>query len=63
MSTPCDMASFMVLMMSGTADWGTALSEMRRCSDPRDIATTFAFFVAQPMNTGRSKSCDCGPSV
>ena len=27
------------------------------------MATTFAFFVAHPMKTGRRRSSDCGPSI
>src|ERR1700722_16106367 len=36
---------------------------MRRCKEPKEIATTFAFLVAQPINTGRRRSSDCGPSA
>lgn len=61
-STPWFMQSFMVLIITGTADCGTALRAIRRWSEPRDMATTFAFFVAHPMKTGRSKSSDCCPS-
>jgi hypothetical protein len=63
MSTPWLIASLMVLMMSGTMDCGTALSAINRWRDPSDIATTFAFLVAHPMNTGLSKSSDWGPSA
>ena len=56
------MASVMVLMISGTADCGTAFSAMSRCREPKEIATTLAFLVAQPMNTGLRRSSDCGPS-
>lgn len=62
-STPWDMASLIVLMMSGTADRGTALRDMSRWREPRDMATTLAFFVAQPMKTGFKSSSDCGPSA
>ena len=62
-STPWLMQSLIVVMMTGTADNGTALSEMRRWREPREIPTTLAFFVAQPMKTGRSRSSECGPSV
>ena len=56
------MASVMVLMINGTADCGTAFSVMSRCKEPKEIATTLAFLVAQPMNTGLRRSSDCGPS-
>lgn len=62
MSTPWFMQSVIVVMIRGTADCGTALSAMRRWREPKDIATTFAFLVAHPMNTGRRRSSDCGPS-
>lgn len=35
---------------------------MRRWSEPSEMATIFAFLVAQPMKTGRRSSADCGPS-
>ena len=63
MSTPWCMQSPMVLTITGTADCGTALRDMRRWREPREIATTFAFFVAHPMKTGRRRSSDCGPSI
>ena len=53
----------MVLTITGTADSGTALREMRRWREPSEIATTFAFFVAHPMKTGRRRSSECGPSI
>jgi len=53
----------MVLIITGTADSGTALREMRRWREPSEIATTFAFFVAHPMKTGRRRSSECGPSA
>ena len=56
------MASVIVLMISGTADCGTAFSAMSRWREPKEIATTLAFLVAQPMNTGLRRSSDCGPS-
>ena len=56
------MASVIVLMINGTADCGTAFSAMSRCREPKEIATTLAFLVAQPMNTGLRRSSDCGPS-
>ena len=56
------MASVIVLMISGTADCGTAFNAMSRCREPKEIATTLAFLVAQPMNTGLRRSSDCGPS-
>ena len=56
------MASVMVLIINGTADCGTAFSAMSRCREPKEIATTLAFLVAQPMNTGLRRSSDCGPS-
>ena len=36
--------------------------EMRRWSESRAIVITLAFFVGQPMNTGRRKSSVCQPS-
>ena len=57
------MATVMVLMINGTADCGTAFSAMSRWREPKEIATTLAFLVAQPMNTGLSRSSDCGPSI
>ena len=59
----CDIPSLIVLIISGTAERGTALSAIKCCSEPNDIATTFGFFFAQPMNTGRSRSLDWGLSV
>ena len=56
------MASVIVLMINGTADCGTAFSAMSRCREPKEIATTLEFLVAQPMNTGLRRSSDCGPS-
>ena len=52
----------MVLMINGTVDCGTAFSAMSRCREPKEMATTLAFLVAQPMNTGLRRSSDCGPS-
>jgi len=63
MSTPWLIESLIVVMMRGTADLGTALSAMSRWSEPSDMATTLAFFVAHPMKTGRRRSPDCAPSV
>ena len=56
MSTPWLMHSFMVVIIDGTMDNGTACSAMRRCSDPSEIDVILAFFVAHPMNTGRRSS-------
>ena len=52
----------MVLIINGTADCGTAFSAMSRCREPKEMATTLAFLVAHPMNTGLRRSSDCGPS-
>ena len=62
MSTPWLIASAAVLMMRGTADGGTAFMPMRRCSEPSEMATTFAFFVAQPMKTGLRSSSPSPPA-
>ena len=50
------MQSLIVVIITGTAESGTALSAMRRWREPKEMATTFAFFVAQPINTGRKSS-------
>ena len=52
----------MVATNRGTADLGTAFKEISRWREPSDMATTFAFLVAQPINTGRRRSLDWGPS-
>jgi hypothetical protein len=63
MSTPWDMQSFIVWMLEGTAERETARREMRRWREPRAMVITSAFFVAQPMKTGRRSSSVCQPSV
>ena len=62
MSTPWLIASAAVLMMRGTAEGGTAFMLMSRCSEPSEMATTFAFFVAQPMKTGLRSSSPSPPA-
>jgi len=49
--------------MIGIEDGGTARMEIRRWSEPRDMAMTLAFFVEHPMKIGRRSSSDCGPSA
>jgi hypothetical protein len=63
MSTPCDMQSFIVWIIGGIVERETARRVIRRWREPRAIVITLAFFVAQPMKTGRRKSSVCQPSV
>jgi len=56
MSTPCTRQSFMVVTMTGTADWGTIRRPISLCKEPIEIATTLGLRVAQPMRTGRRRS-------
>ncbi|KAG1868367.1 hypothetical protein DFJ58DRAFT_767637, partial [Suillus subalutaceus] len=55
---PWLVASFIVLMMSATADCGTTLSAINRCSDPDETATTFAFLVAHPASPREHRTLD-----
>jgi hypothetical protein len=63
MSTHRNVQSFIVWMMAGIAERETARKVMRRWREPREMVMTFAFFVAQPMETGRRGSSICQPSV
>lgn len=56
------MQSAIVVTINGTEFNGTAFIAMSRWSDPKEMATTLAFRVEHPMNTGLKSSSDCAPS-